>query len=416
MERTVELTAGVSVSGAVSRNSNPRDGSDVDSRIDDVLLSLLPVRNLRELLVRLVKAWQNVSGSEAVLLGVICGSLRRKFVCHCRGRELPEIDETEFETLPANALFPTFASGHALVAKVGPPESALAFPISGDATAGVLLFGRQENVPSWAVAYEPLVAWSGRLIDQAILIENRSADAQVLDSRKMASLAEFAAGAGHEINNPLATIAGRVQILLRGESDPSRRQNLATIGAQALRVRDMIGDLMLFARPPVAVPARLLLNDAARAIVERFQGQSKDQSCQLSLRETGEVWATADSTQLNLVLSELIRNSLNAIVIAAEAGEIRVGLARSTLAGKCYAVISVADNGVGLSEKDRAHLFDPFYSGRDAGRGLGFGLSKCWRIVTNHGGWIEFESVPRVATTFRVFWPVDPPGSDPGGG
>ena len=93
-----------------------------------------------------------------------------------------------------------------------------------------------------------------------------------LEAAKAEALAEFAAGAGHEINNPLATIAGRVQILLRDETDANRRQDLATIGAQALRVRDMIGDLMLFGRPPAPRPERLLLNDL-RAIGHRpFRG------------------------------------------------------------------------------------------------------------------------------------------------
>ena len=67
---------------------------------------------------------------------------------------------------------------------------------------------------------------------------------------KLEALAEFAAGAGHEINNPVATIVGRAELLLKGETNPERRQALLTIGAQALRIRDMIGDLMLFARPP----------------------------------------------------------------------------------------------------------------------------------------------------------------------
>ncbi len=69
----------------------------------------------------------------------------------------------------------------------------------------------------------------------------------------------------------------------------------------------------------------------------------------------------------------------------------------------------MTDNGPGLTEKDRAHLFDPFYSGRNAGRGLGFGLCKCRRIVSGHGGTIEVDSVPHVATTFRVVWPDEPP-------
>ena len=70
------------------------------------------------------------------------------------------------------------------------------------------------------------------------------------DAAKLEALAEFAAGAGHEINNPLATIIGRAQLLLKDERDPQRRQMLLAIGAQAYRIRDMIGDAMLFGRPP----------------------------------------------------------------------------------------------------------------------------------------------------------------------
>src|SRR5271156_3554646 len=72
----------------------------------------------------------------------------------------------------------------------------------------------------------------------------------VLEAEKLASLAEFAAGAGHEINNPLAVIAGRAQLLARDEADPERRRELVLIRTQALRVHEMIADLMLFARPP----------------------------------------------------------------------------------------------------------------------------------------------------------------------
>ena len=84
---------------------------------------------------------------------------------------------------------------------------------------------------------------------------------------KLEALAEFAAGAGHEINNPVATIAGRAELLLRNETQPERRQALLTIGAQALRIRDMIGDLMLFARPPKPEPQ--LLNLAQVVAEER---------------------------------------------------------------------------------------------------------------------------------------------------
>lgn len=228
-------------------------------------------------------------------------------------------------------------------------------------------------------------------------------DSRALEIAKLAALAEFAAGAGHEINNPLATIVGRAQALLKHEQDPGRRQSLATIAAQAFRIRDMIGDLMVFARPPAPAPQRLVLNDAVSALVERFSDAASERACSLTFHADATVFAWVDPTQLYVVLSELVRNSLDAV--AESSGTIELSMAAETIDSRAGAVVIVADNGRGLSEIDRAHLFDPFYSGRDAGRGLGFGLCKCWRIVANHGGRIDVESAPGVGTTFRVFWP-----------
>ncbi len=95
--------------------------------------------------------------------------------------------------------------------------------------------------------------------------ESAEDDQDRLERAKLEALAEFAAGAGHEINNPLAAISGRVQLLLATETDPAKRQALKTIGGQVYRIRDMIGDLMLFARPPKPDPELL---DLAETISE----------------------------------------------------------------------------------------------------------------------------------------------------
>ena len=68
--------------------------------------------------------------------------------------------------------------------------------------------------------------------------------------------------------------------------------------------------------------------------------------------------------------------------------------------------MQVDDSGSGISAAAREHLFDPFYSGREAGRGLGFGLSKCWRIVTEHGGSIEASDSPLGGARFQVRLPI----------
>ncbi|MFQ5734821.1 MAG: sensor histidine kinase, partial [Planctomycetaceae bacterium] len=216
------------------------------------------------------------------------------------------------------------------------------------------------------------------------------------------SLAEFAAGAGHEINNPLATIIGRTEQLLRDETDPERRRALTTIGGQALRVRDMIGDLMLFARPPAPIPESVNLGDAVETVVAELRGRIDDANARLEIAGDRSATLFADPGQLRIVIGEILRNSLHAL--PEEMGEITIGLGLSTDDGATSG-LTIADNGCGLTEADRRHLFDPFYSGRQAGRGLGFGLCKCWRIVSNHGGLIEVES-GKGRTTFRVCWPA----------
>src|SRR6478735_643901 len=99
------------------------------------------------------------------------------------------------------------------------------------------------------------------------------------DAAKLEAMAEFAAGAGHEINNPLATIIGRAQLLLKDESDPQRRQMLISIGAQAYRIRDMIGDTMLFGRPPSPEIANVDLGQAIRHITAKLASDLANDRC-----------------------------------------------------------------------------------------------------------------------------------------
>ena len=202
---------------------------------------------------------------------------------------------------------------------------------------------------------------------------------QQLWQAKLEALAEFAAGAGHEINNPLAVIINRAQRLLEEESDPRRRRELAAIGAQAYRIRDMIGDTMLFTETTL---------------------EQQIEDCPA---------LHADPLQLKIVISSLLQNAAEA---TGEQGRVRV-TATSVLEGTARFVrLCVIDNGPGLSDIDREHLFDPFYSGRQAGRGLGFGLSKCWRIVDGHGGRIDVSHTPSDETVCTVFWPTVDNGND----
>ena len=233
---------------------------------------------------------------------------------------------------------------------------------------------------------------------------------QSLEAEKLEAMAEFAAGAGHEINNPLTVISGRAQLLLRDESDSERRHALALIVAQSMRVYEMIADMMLFARPPKPELRQVDLIELIDAVVADFSPRC---ACQETmLRRTGEpgaVFIEADPVQITVAVRAMCQNSLESlqrgghIEIAVETGaDCPTTPDVSSAAERREVRIQIRDDGPGLKPEERRHIFDPFYSARQAGRGLGLGLSKAWRIVTNHGGRIDVESQPGCGATFSI--------------
>ena len=235
---------------------------------------------------------------------------------------------------------------------------------------------------------------------------------EMVEAEKIAAMAEFAAGAGHEINNPLAVIAGRAQLLLQDETDPERRRDLALMNAQAMRVHEMIADLRLFATPPELERQSIDLAVLVRGLIDDLRPMAVAQETTLVLRgwgETGEEgWGegesgrggegkasvsrspdppipiSADPVQLTVAIKSLCLNALEAL---GHRGRIEVVVGRLGDEAR----VSVADDGPGISSEQRPHIFEPFYSARQAGRGVGMGLSKCWRIANQHGGRVEVD-------------------------
>ncbi len=230
---------------------------------------------------------------------------------------------------------------------------------------------------------------------------------ETVETEKLESLAEFAAGAGHEINNPLAIIGGRAQLLLRDETDPERRRELALMNAQVKRAHEMIADVRLFARPPKPEPEIVDLAQLVDQLVGDFTPQAAKRA--VAVHRTGDdgpLEIEADPAQINVALRALCKNALEAI---GRDGRIEISLRAS----RGHVELRVSDDGPGIPAEHRRHVFDPFYSARQAGRGLGFGLSKCWRIVTNHGGRIDVQSGPGQGAAFTITLPLRQPSGSP---
>ena len=219
----------------------------------------------------------------------------------------------------------------------------------------------------------------------------------------MEALAEFAAGAGHEINNPLATILGRVQLLLANEENSTRLNHLHQIGSQAFRIRDMISDIMLYARPPAPVYAEIHVEERLEEVVENYKTYAHRQKVFIDLKCRENLVLNADKNQFLTAVTELVRNACEASEVNSE---IVVEALPHSVQNVC--VVRVIDHGCGFNDEEKRHLFDPFYSGRQAGRGHGFGLCKCWRIMNLHDGRIEIETQNGL-TIASLFWPIQPP-------
>jgi signal transduction histidine kinase len=227
----------------------------------------------------------------------------------------------------------------------------------------------------------------------------RPSEEERLRSMKLEALAEFAAGAAHEINNPLAVISGQAQYLLGHEAETARQQSLHKIITQVHRVHQLLTELMHFARP--ARPHRQLLDPRilAREVLlslHEFAGQRQVALEGMELEEEAPV--LADSKQARTALECLVRNAVEA---AGAGGWVRIRLRR---AGELLDFL-VEDSGTGPSPAQVEHLFDPFFSGRQAGRGKGLGLPAAWRLAREQGGDVRYANTHEGPTQFVLSLP-----------
>ncbi len=256
-------------------------------------------------------------------------------------------------------------------------------------------------------------AWAGLVLDRARLEERlrvvvtalRQAgetEETRLEEQKLDALSEFAAGAGHELNNPLAVIVGRAQLLLSRTDDAETARSLRIMINQAGRAHRILRDLMFVGRPPARRPRSCRPSELLRESVRDFQEECTTKGIRLSseIDEAGPA-AWSDPDALRHLADIFIRNAVQA---TPSGGKIQVG----SQVQKDELLWWFLDSGRGLDSTEAAHLFDPFYCGRQAGRGLGMGLPRAARIVGNAGGRIRWTSHPGQGTIFHVNLPLAP--------
>ena len=223
------------------------------------------------------------------------------------------------------------------------------------------------------------------------------------EARAMASVGEMAAGAAHELNNPLAVIAGRAQWLAQRSDQEDIRKTSDQLTRQAQRMSEMITELMDFASPPKpnpqAVEVKALFGEAARKFAALDDPQATAAKVDIQVNEPAlSVWADR---------SQVLSAVLAAMDNAAEAGGDRARIALTAevdeVSGSVLLVIE--DDGSGMDAETLAQAFTPFFSRLPAGRRRGMGLSRARRYIENNAGRMWLRSRPDEGTTVTIELP-----------
>jgi signal transduction histidine kinase len=225
--------------------------------------------------------------------------------------------------------------------------------------------------------------------------------AHLVQKEKLSSLGTLVAGAGHEINHPLAAVMSYSEQLW-GQPHLTEEQNtlLRKIVHQAQRTRDLVASLLSFAQQTpgekVLVDVGLMLNRAAQMLESRYPG-AKIRVTVFVEPDFPRVWGSAN--QLFQVFVEIAENALDALQEAG-GGLLEITALRQASEG----VLQFSDTGPGLREPER--VFDPFYTTKPIGKGTGLGLSVVYGVVQDHGGQITCQNKPEGGALFTVKLPA----------
>ena len=227
--------------------------------------------------------------------------------------------------------------------------------------------------------------------------EEQAEEISSFQHAKLVALGEMAAGIAHEINNFLSILQGHVDLAEMKNSDKTVAEHLQFIRKQIDSIAAFSKSILNFSRQNPREFVDVSLNHVVEETLRFLQARMRKNNVKIVLKlEKNPSVIRGNPSQLQQLLINLLLNSKKAI---RQKGEIVI----STRTVSDSAVLEISDNGIGMSREIAARIFNPFFTTRKEGNGLG--LNICEKIVKNHGGFINFTTREHYGTTFTVTFP-----------
>jgi len=241
-------------------------------------------------------------------------------------------------------------------------------------------------------------------------LEELSATTQQLwQTSKLATMGELSASIAHELNNPLATVALRVEnMLMQMSADDQKVHSLEVISQEVDRMANLVNSLLHFSRRSHRQISTVDVREEIGNSVEFVHYYLRSREIEV-VREFADPLPTiqADCQQLRQLFLNLLTNASDAMP---QAGKVTVSAQPSVLDHSEAVLVEFTDTGEGIAAENLKKIWDSFFTTKPEGKGTGLGLAICRRIVEDHGGTIEIESEPGRGTTARMIFPATASG------
>lgn len=235
----------------------------------------------------------------------------------------------------------------------------------------------------------------GRIIHFIDITETEELEKRIHQSEKLAIVGEMAAGAAHEIRNPLAVVQGFLSLMNQSLDDNEKSQyHLPLLMKELERINSIIEEMLLLSKPGTPIKKDTCLKDVLEEILPLISDSSDNVKININMDRT---MISIDQKQIKQVFHNLIRNSIEAVGCK---GEIHI----YSQIKNGYFQIYIKDNGPGIPVDIREKIFEPFTSSKEDGTGLGLMIVK--RIVENHNGGITIHETTGQGTTFLIELPL----------